>query len=460
MKQLGLSLALALALGLTLGLLWALGATSAPAVAAQNEGEVLLPTERHVCPSGCQFWSVQAAVDSANKDDIIKVAAGTYSDVHMRSRWDIIATGKVTQVVFLRRTLTIEGGYTPDDWTTPDYEKNPTILDAGGQGRVIYMAGDPDDMISPVIRGLTLMGGDATGFGGNPDSDSDAGGGVFIYQGSPRIERCRIYSNTAHSGGGVWLNVSGGASLVDNTIVENTAVEGGGMMAVYAFDLTLGGNVIASNQASRGGGLDLKLVHGTLTGNRIVANTAEDGGGLTVQSDSGIKMVNNVIADNQLITEVGRGSALLLEGSTADLVHTTIARNPGGDGGGVYVASDPGEAASIAMTNTVLVSQSVGIRAAGNCTVTVNSILWHNTPITVSTDATATVVLENQVTGDPVFEPDGYHLTANSAARDRGVDAGVAVDIDGERRPAGEGYDLGADEFSYRIFAPLVFRSG
>jgi hypothetical protein len=51
---------------------------------------------------------------------------------------------------------------------------------------------------------------------------------------------------------------------------------------------------------------------------------------------------------------------------------------------------------------------------------------------------------------DPVFvDPDSgdYHIGPGSGALDAGVDAGVYVDIDGEERPCGAGFDLGADEW-------------
>jgi hypothetical protein len=38
------------------------------------------------------------------------------------------------------------------------------------------------------------------------------------------------------------------------------------------------------------------------------------------------------------------------------------------------------------------------------------------------------------------------------------VNAGVTVDIDGDPRPAGTRYDLGADEFWHKIYVPLVVR--
>ncbi|HNR96858.1 MAG TPA: choice-of-anchor Q domain-containing protein, partial [Anaerolineae bacterium] len=56
-----------------------------------------------------------------------------------------------------------------------------------------------------------------------------------------------------------------------------------------------------------------------------------------------------------------------------------------------------------------------------------------------------------------------YHLLPGSAAIDAGVFSGVAVDLDGQARPVGAGYDLGADEYvppgvRYRAYVPAVVR--
>ncbi len=148
------------ALGLILALLFALESQSAPAVAASQESVLKAPTaaELHVCPSGCAYSSVQAAVDAANDGDVIKMAAGVYTDVSVRPRDDITTTGVVTQVVYVSKTVTIQGGYTMANWITPDSDANLTTLDAQGRGRVIYVTGD----ISATFEGLRLTGGDAT----------------------------------------------------------------------------------------------------------------------------------------------------------------------------------------------------------------------------------------------------------------------------------------------------------
>ena len=68
------------------------------------------------------------------------------------------------------------------------------------------------------------------------------------------------------------------------------------------------------------------------------------------------------------------------------------------------------------MVNTVMVSHTVGIHVTGGNTVTLDSILWYSSPITVSQETTATVTVTRQFFGDPAFGPDGYHITDGSAA--------------------------------------------
>ena len=50
------------------------------------------------------------------------------------------------------------------------------------------------------------------------------------------------------------------------------------------------------------------------------------------------------------------------------------------------------------------------------------------------------------MTGNPMLDPEGF-LTAGSDAIDAGIDSGVPDDIEGELRPAGPAFDVGADEF-------------
>jgi PKD repeat protein len=159
-----------------------------------------------------------------------------------------------------------------------------------------------------------------------------------------------------------------------------------------------------------------------------------------------ITLTNTVIADNW--SNDGGSGLFIGSGSHARALHTTIARNAGGDGSGVLVTDEGEGPSSLVLTNTILVSHAVGLAVTESSEAAVDSILWYNTPITVSQSPMATVGVHNQHEGDPAFAADGYHLTPDSAAIDLGVDAGVLNDIDGDTRPRGAAPDLGADEYA------------
>jgi len=64
------------------------------------------------------------------------------------------------------------------------------------------------------------------------------------------------------------------------------------------------------------------------------------------------------------------------------------------------------------------------------------------------------------VTGDPLLSDDG-HIREGSAAIDSGIDSGILVDFDGDIRPQGAGWDIGADELasagsSWATWIPVV----
>lgn len=304
------------------------------------------------------YTSVQEAVDASTQDtDVVKIA-GYCTGVLARPRNDIVTTGVVSQVVYLAKTLMLQGGYTATDFITPYPLLQPTTLDPLGGGRVVYVTGN----VHPMLVGLRLIGGAANGLGGYTAADDDAGGGLYVATGSVTVDGCQIYLNTADVGSGA--HVVFGSLLLRNTVVaDNQSLQPGG--AVHAWDAAL---------------------HG---------------------------------------------------------VHTTLARNADT---GVYLEND----STAFMTNTILVSHTVGIAAAPGSSAHLLATLWEGNTTDWDTGNSSIQALSNYW-GAPAFvAPDNhdYHITSASAAIDRGVDAGVTLDGDFELRPTGMGYDLGADEFS------------
>jgi uncharacterized repeat protein (TIGR01451 family) len=155
-------------------------------------------------------------------------------------------------------------------------------------------------------------------------------------------------------------------------------------------------------------------------------------------------LLNNLVADNQ--ASIG-GSGLSVFESPSRLLHNTIARNTGGDGSGVHVASN----STAELVNTILVGQRIGVYASSSSSADMEGTLWGSGTWANTMDRAGPITHTDDQTGDPAFvDPDNgdYHIGVGSAAIDAGVDAGVSTDIDGEPRPAGAGFDIGADEFA------------
>jgi hypothetical protein len=428
------AIALSLGLGLTMALLCLLGSQSHSASADSGI--------RYVAPGGdcggaipC-YATIQAAVDAADPGDLIKVALGTYSGVQTRpAPGSYHGPAAIAQAVYISKTVTIRGGYAATFADPPNPETNPTTLDAQGQGRVIFVDRD----ISPIIEGLRITGGDASGLGGD-HWGYDAGGGLFLWYSDPAvsISNNQVFSNTAANGGGLYV-FQGAATLGPNSVAFNTASAYGGGLFLYSSDATLSANTVVSNSAdSGGGGMFTYYCDHTISGNIIRSNTTKaNGGGLSLQGGTAT-LVNNVIADNQAKTA---GSGLYLWESTPQLIHSTIARNHGGYGSGIYMAGSKPSTATL--TNTILVGHRLGIVATAGYTATLDATLWYGN----ETDYSGNVARANDRSGDPAFDVDGYHLTDISAAIDSGMDAGVTRDLDRDIRPQGIGYDIGADEF-------------
>lgn len=327
------------------------------------------------------------------------------------------------------------------------------------------------------LNGNTIVSNTAS------QDDYGYGGGAYIYLSDVTLSGNVIAGNVASIdrdgyGGGVDLYGSDGAILSDNKIVGNTASKisdgfGGGVSLRYSGNSMLDGNIIQGNIAARGyslgGGVYIIAGDATLNGNTIISNTVKSdnisgsyGGGVYLYGGNSFTLTNNLVADNYADTD---GGGLWVSGSfgggpaaSAHLFHNTIADNNGGSGQGVFANDNT----ILDFTNTIIAGHSgVGITVTTGSAATLEATLWYGNGMNVSGGGTVKIGTIN-VTGDPAFVDPftwDYHLTCTSAAIDRGIDIGVDEDIDGDSRPWGEGYDIGADEFYMRcVYQPLVLK--
>jgi hypothetical protein len=287
----------------------------------------------HVCPT-CAHTSIQAAVNDAVSGDLVSIAAGRYTE-------NIIIEGK---------QLTLQGATGGTSGVTEVF--------AAGQGPVFALgsgiAGTTPELIE--MHNLVIAQGNhfgGTGVGGGVQVRAGAylhlydstvtqnlalnGGGIGVNSpGAPPtlISGCLIDDNQSgllepngfvgHSGGnggGVDVVAGSGLSIQASTITHNASFEGGGVYSDAGTQLRITDSIISSNTAEgvgghlgpaggEGGGLNASGSL-TITGSSFVSNLADpvngDGGGLTVNLNPGDAHVisNTIIAQNGFINDLG-----------------------------------------------------------------------------------------------------------------------------------------------------------
>jgi hypothetical protein len=459
------------------------------------------------------YTSIQAAVNVAQSGATLKIAGYCSQIQSLVSPDDYPGPQLIRQVALIETSLHLRGGYNATNWDEPpDPVAYPTVLDARQMGRVLVISGN----ITPTIEDLQLINGDAGDQGGYQNvlgEMFDAGGAVYVLNASPTIRDSELRSSTAaiggsaaligsaalleenmirsstaargggvallqspatlrgnaiynntstQSGGGLYLETSG-ARLINNDVWGNSAASDGGGAYLTISSAAMEGNTIHENRATLGGGLYLKSSNSVLNAERVQYNTAATGGGVYVER-SNAWLTNMFVTNNILTDTMGNGGGIYLFSSSPRLWHMTITRNTGGDGSGIFMTDDGNTPSTLAMSNTILLSQTVGLVVVGQSRAVLAGTLWgagiwangEGGDVALGGDA------ELEATVNLMTEPDfrspftgDYHIGMSSGALDRGISSSVARDIDGDRRPSRHGFDIGADELM-GLYLPII----
>lgn len=381
------------------------------------------------------------------------------------------------------------------------------------------------------LKNVTFSGNTAQGGIGPVRGGLALGGGIFVGNGSRAVlENATFSNNSALAGsstgagtfGGLNADALGGAAsfqiassatLKNITATNNQAIGGnattaggggfGGAIHVEESNFSMSNALLKENSTKGGdaaaggvgfsGGIEVFNSNAKLERIQVLANIATSGasttggnagavggGGAYFNNQSTtahtIDIINSVFADNQIVTGQpglvpgGGGGAMVVQGLTANITHSTFAQNKLGPnlfvGHALLVQAKLGETGTpgIANINYTIFADHVGSGNQSTIHVTKNSTINLQTglfagntkdtnldgvPVNVGTftglDSMLSAASASFVSpGAPSYN---YHILAASPAIDKAVGSTTSNDIDLQSRPNGVYPDIGADEY-------------
>ncbi|NQV15930.1 right-handed parallel beta-helix repeat-containing protein, partial [bacterium] len=394
------------------------------------------------------FATIQFGIDASQTNDTVLVLPGTYVE-------NINYNGK--NVVL--GSLTLISGDTS--------YISQTIIDGNESGSVVTFNSSEDT--TSILNGFTVRNGSAL-----------AGGGVYCDASSPRLINLKISGNSASTfGGGIYSDHNGHPVVEGCEIVNNTAGVGGGIQCQNNSGITLNDVKVDSNQVTEyGGGIHmtwgvLSATNTSFNGNIVTHEINGLGGGIYLDGDGDYSFLNCAIQGNNV--QYG-GGGIYCNGSSPSLTNVLITNNivesTDGAGSGIY----GGLGSSSVLTNVTIANNwapNSGAIIGFIEAVFINSIIWHNSPSTISNVTASFCNIEDRTPGvgnlntDPLFVDmynQDYHLSNSSPCIGTGIVEGApAVDLDGNIRPDPPGSvpDMGAYEnpLFERISGNIYFTS-
>jgi hypothetical protein len=276
------------------------------------------PATDTVCAAGCDFTTIQAAVDDRGN------AAG--------------AIIEITDPVHTEAGIVISEGTAV---TVRGLGADATIVQAHGT------AEEAPERVFLVEEGATVVLERMTLRHGRPSRDEECGGGIMNL-GSVTLKQCVVGPNRANSGAGICTR--GALTLINSSVSDNFA-DGVGPTG-YA--------------CGSGGGIKCERGALTLVNSTISGNTSEDadihtdrarGGGVHVACNCTAVFTNTTVSGN---TSVAYAGAVYIKGALR-LVNCTITGNrTSGEGGGIYVRGH------LDFVNTIIANNR---GTGGNCVI-------------------------------------------------------------------------------------------
>jgi hypothetical protein len=269
----------------------------------KNDFQIRYRTAHTVCASGCNFNSIQTAINTIPSGDIISLSSETYTgqNISINNKQIVIQGISATQTI-------IQASATPNTATS----------------RVMQVSNSGGHLI---IKDVTIRHGKIVG------GINIHGAGIWAFN-SAKLEmyRCAVVDNIANNNENTNITTGGGVSALSVTklIIEDCLIANNQLLKSQA-TLARGGGVYINYIE---GSEQFKIINTTFSGNTLTAsNSTAVGGGLAIGEipDQGL-LINNCTFTNNSTTGSGGGVAFAHSGNAVSLRNSIIFGNTAATG--------------------------------------------------------------------------------------------------------------------------------
>ncbi len=424
--------------------------------------------ELSVCKSGCDYSSIQEAINNATNGDTITISKGLYQE-------NVSINNKCVSLVG-------KNGY--------------AMIDGNSNGRPITIYFDNSQNCTLSLKNLQLTNGNTKNGGAifaridsynrklivNIDNlkilgniATDWGGGLYLREGSGSLDiniKNSLFSGNSATAGGAIASYGGDVTISNTTLTSNSSTSSGG--AIYQDNsessLVINNSVINKNNANGSGGGISFGGKATINKSWIYNNTASlDGGGIDLHNtkNSVLTLISSIIALNNAGEKggaicVGKTAGGYFPGSHKVIIKSsTIATNSAKTGNNIYIANGHDYTVSTQILNSAVDSLSFAQDNDGKVYGTYivkNSFMKKEISVPANTNLTKTDI---QIVDDYGYKDsrnEDWSLKPDAVVIDKANLAGSDLqDITNQLRD--DKPDVGACEYPHeckpKVFVPL-----
>lgn len=440
------------------------------------------PAILRVCHSGCEYSTIQSAIDAATKNgDTVQVERGSYRENIVFPDLQItISSVDGSQFTWIQGISS--SGYTVSYSPGKSYRVLVGFRIAGGTKGGMLIKGNGGivdcEVLNNVGAGIEIVGGPMSIFNTTIQRNRRAsgGGGIQIRNASVYVYSSTIKRNSDSAMAGGIYGQKAKLYMVSSTLQENGVQENldfiiGGGIHLLRSEAYIFNSKIIDNQCNSKVGVGGMLIYDSrvkVLKSIIIGNSGGKVGGISSNGKSKLTMTNCTVADNvgreipgSLSQSVGGIKIFSQEGYDSVFSNCTVIKNVSERANDYSVGGiDHEGSGSLSVVNSIIAwntsynpdHRDLVVRGSGLKTVQYSCLGFYS-GLTPWPTITKIYDCKLPMTGSNFVSPGDYHLRPGSTLIDAGTSEKTKfpmipdIDIDGDRRPQGARHDLGSDEF-------------